>query len=34
MANEIKRKGVASSFLKKENGTWKIVHMDNSSRKP
>ena len=31
---EIKRKGVASSFLKKENGTWKIVHMHNSSRKP
>ena len=30
---EIKRKGVASSFLKKENGTWKIVHMHNSSRK-
>ncbi len=32
--SEIKRKGVASSFLKKENGTWKIVHMHNSSRKP
>lgn len=31
---EIKRKGVASSFLKKENDTWKIVHMHNSSRKP
>lgn len=31
---EIKRKGVASSFLKKENTTWKIVHMHNSSRKP
>ena len=32
--SEIKRKGVASSFLKKENGAWKIVHMHNSSRKP
>ncbi|HRE65726.1 MAG TPA: nuclear transport factor 2 family protein [Cyclobacteriaceae bacterium] len=32
--SEIKRKGVASSFLKKENGVWKIVHMHNSSRKP
>ena len=32
--SEIKRKGVASSFLKKESGTWKIVHMHNSSRKP
>ncbi len=32
--SEIKRKGVASSFLRKENGTWKIVHMHNSSRKP
>lgn len=32
--SEIKRKGVASSFLKKENGEWKIVHMHNSSRKP
>jgi uncharacterized protein (TIGR02246 family) len=32
--SEIKRKGVASSFLKKENGTWKIMHMHNSSRKP
>lgn len=31
---EIKRRGVASSFLKKENGEWKIVHMHNSSRKP
>ena len=31
---EIKRRGVASSFLKKENDTWKIVHMHNSSRKP
>lgn len=31
---EIKRRGVASSFLKKENETWKIVHMHNSSRKP
>lgn len=31
---EIKRKGAASSFLKKDNGTWKIVHMHNSSRKP
>ena len=30
---EIKRKGVASSFLKKGNDTWKIVHMHNSSRK-
>lgn len=33
-STEIKRKGVASSFLKKENNTWKIVHMHNSSRKP
>ncbi len=33
-SSEIKRKGVASSFLKKENGVWKIVHMHNSSRKP
>ena len=32
--SEIKRKGVASSFLKKENGVWKIAHMHNSSRKP
>ena len=32
--SEIKRKGVASSFLKKENGVWRIVHMHNSSRKP
>ncbi len=32
--SEIKRRGVASSFLKKENGTWKVVHMHNSSRKP
>jgi len=32
--SEIKRKGVASSFLKKEKGTWKIVHMHNSLRKP
>lgn len=32
--SEIKRKGVASSFLKKENGAWKIVHMHNSSRRP
>ena len=31
---EIKRRGVASSFLKKENDTWKTVHMHNSSRKP
>lgn len=31
---EIKRKGVATSFLKKENGAWKIVNMHNSSRKP
>lgn len=31
---EIKRTGVASSFLKKENDMWKIVHMHNSSRKP
>jgi ketosteroid isomerase-like protein len=30
---EIKRKGVASSLLRKENNTWKIVHMHNSSRK-
>ena len=32
--SEIKRRGVASSFLKKENGVWKIAHMHNSSRKP
>ncbi len=32
--SEIKRKGVASSFLKKESSVWKIVHMHNSSRKP
>ena len=32
--SEIKRRGVASSFLKKESGVWKIVHMHNSSRKP
>lgn len=32
--SEIKRRGVASSFLKKENGSWRIVHMHNSSRKP
>lgn len=31
---DIIRKGVATSFLKKENGVWKIVHMHNSSRKP
>lgn len=31
---EIKRKGAATSFLMKENGTWKIVNMHNSSRKP
>lgn len=31
---EIKRRGVASSFLKKEDNGWKIVHMHNSSRKP
>lgn len=31
---EIKRRGVASSFLKKEDNDWKIVHMHNSSRKP
>ncbi|MBL7872143.1 MAG: SgcJ/EcaC family oxidoreductase [Cyclobacteriaceae bacterium] len=31
---EVKRKGVATSFLKKENGMWKIVNMHNSSRKP
>lgn len=31
---EVKRKGVATSFLMKENGTWKIVNMHNSSRKP
>ncbi len=31
---EVKRKGVATSFLKKENGAWKIVNMHNSSRKP
>lgn len=31
--SEIKRRGVASSFLKKENAMWKIVHMHNSSRK-
>lgn len=32
--SEIKRRGVASTFLKEENGEWKIVHMHNSSRKP
>lgn len=32
--SEIKRKGAASSFLKKEGDAWKIVHMHNSSRKP
>jgi len=32
--SEVKRKGVASSFLKRENDAWKIVHMHNSSRKP
>ena len=32
--SEIKRRGVASSFLKRENDVWKIVHMHNSSRKP
>lgn len=32
--SEIKRKGVATSFLKKENGAWRIVNMHNSSRKP
>lgn len=31
---EIKRRGVASSLLKKEDNDWKIVHMHNSSRKP
>lgn len=31
---EIKRTGVASSFLRKENDMWKIMHMHNSSRKP
>lgn len=31
---EIKRKGAASSFLRKEADGWKIVHMHNSSRKP
>ena len=32
--SEIKRKGVATSLLKKESGTWKIINMHNSSRKP
>ena len=32
--SEIKRRGVASSLLKKESGAWKIVQMHNSSRKP
>lgn len=32
--NEIKRKGVASSFLVKEKGAWKIMHMHTSSQKP
>lgn len=32
--SEIRRRGVASSFLKKANGAWKILHMHNSSRKP
>lgn len=31
---EIKRKGVATSVLKKENSTWRILNMHNSSRKP
>ncbi|MDZ4714142.1 MAG: nuclear transport factor 2 family protein [Cytophagales bacterium] len=31
---EIKRKGVATSFLKKENRVWRILNMHNSSRKP
>ncbi|MBC9929025.1 nuclear transport factor 2 family protein [Chitinophaga qingshengii] len=30
---EVKRKGVATSVLKKENGTWKIMINHNSSRK-
>ena len=30
---EIKRKGVATSILKLVDGTWKIAHMHNSSRK-
>ncbi len=32
--SEIKRKGVATSILKKEKDAWKIVHAHNSSRKP
>lgn len=32
--SEVKRRGVASSFLERKNGEWKIVHMHNSSRKP
>lgn len=31
---EIKRTGVASSFLKRDDNDWKIMHMHNSSRKP
>jgi uncharacterized protein (TIGR02246 family) len=31
--SEAKRKGVATSVLKKENGTWKIMIGHNSSRK-
>ena len=30
---EVKRKGVATSVLKKENGKWKIMIRHNSSRK-
>lgn len=30
----VRRKGVASSFLEKQQGRWKIVHMHSSSRKP
>ena len=33
-SSEVKRKGAASSFLKKEGKQWKIVHMHNSSGKP
>lgn len=31
--SEVKRKGVATSVLKKENGKWKIMISHNSSRK-
>ena len=30
---EIKRKGIATSVLKKTNGEWKIINTHSSSRK-